>query len=241
MSNQRAANIVVLTGAGISAESGLKTFRGDGGLWEGEHIEDVCTPEAFARDSARVNRFYNERRRLLLRDAKPNPAHFALADFERRHAGQLTLITQNVDNLHEQAGSQHVMHMHGELLKARCLSTLTILPWVDDITAETPCPCCDQLGRLRPHIVWFGEIPFYMFDIDDALASCDVFIAIGTSGTVYPAAGFVAQAASHGAHTIEINLETTSGRFDEHIDGLASIELPKLLNRLVEPLVQAAR
>ncbi len=239
MSNQRAANIVVLTGAGISAESGLKTFRGDGGIWEGERIEDVCTPEAFARDPVRVNRFYNERRSQLLKSAKPNPAHMALADFERRHSGQLTLITQNVDNLHEQAGSSHVMHMHGELLKARCLSTLTILPWQDDITVDTPCPCCHQVGRLRPHIVWFGEIPFYMFDIDDALASCDVFIAVGTSGTVYPAAGFVEQAASHGAHTIEVNLEATSARFDEHIEGLASVELPKLLNRLAEPFAQA--
>lgn len=241
MSSQKAANIVVLTGAGISAESGLKTFRGDGGLWEGQRVEEVCTPEAFASDPERVNRFYNARRQQLLQEAKPNPAHLALADFETRHRGGFTLITQNVDNLHEQAGSLHVMHMHGELLKARCLSTLTILPWQDDITPETHCPCCNQIGRLRPHIVWFGEIPFYMFDIDDALASCDYFIAVGTSGTVYPAAGFVEQAASHGAHTIEVNLEVTSHLFDEHIEGPASIELPKLLDRLVAPLAQASR
>lgn len=241
MVKQSLANIVVLTGAGISAESGLKTFRGDGGLWEGERIEDVCTPQAFERVPERVNRFYNARRRQLLREAAPNPAHLALADFERRYPGHLTLITQNVDNLHEQAGSLQVMHMHGELLKARCLSTLTILPWQDDITSDTRCPCCNQAGRLRPHIVWFGEIPFYMFDIDDALASCDVFIAVGTSGTVYPAAGFVEQAASYGAHTIEVNIEATSGRFHEHIEGLASIELPKLLARLDEPFAKASR
>lgn len=241
MSQQQAANIVVLTGAGISAESGLKTFRGDGGLWEGERIEEVCTPEAFARDPERVNRFYNARRRQLLEEVKPNPAHRALADFAMHHTGKVTLITQNVDNLHEQAGSRHVMHMHGELLKARCLSTLTILPWLEDITPDTVCPCCHQRGRLRPHIVWFGEIPFYMFDIDDALASCDYFIAVGTSGTVYPAAGFVEQAARHGAHTIEVNLEPTSKRFHEHIEGLASVELPRLLERLVQPLAQASQ
>lgn len=220
----RYQSIVVLTGAGVSAESGIKTFRDNNGLWENHRVEDVCTPEAFARNPALVQQFYNARRNQLVSEARPNPAHQALGEFERNFSGDFTLVTQNVDDLHERAGSRNLIHMHGELLKARCAKTGVVMPWTDDITTETLCPCCDQAGRLRPHIVWFGEIPLEMEKIEMALAQCDLFVAIGTSGQVYPAAGFVQMATAYGAHTVELNLEPSVGRnlFSEHHYGPAS-------------------
>src|SRR5688572_11753045 len=192
------ASIVVLTGAGISAESGIKTFRDNNGLWENHRVEDVCTPEAFTRNPELVQQFYNARRRQLVAEAKPNPAHAALADFERNFGGDFILITQNVDDLHERAGSRNLRHMHGELLKARCSKTQIVVPWTANITADTPCPCCSKTGLLRPHIVWFGEMPLFMDEIEAALSRCDLFVSIGTSGQVYPAAGFVQMAAAYG-------------------------------------------
>lgn len=217
-------SIVVLTGAGISAESGLKTFRDSGGLWEGHRVEDVATPEAFIRDPATVQQFYNLRRAQLLEAAAPNAAHHALARFESDFPGAFTLVTQNVDNLHERAGSLHVLHMHGELLKARCIDSERVFAWQEKITAQTRCPCCAQTGRLRPHIVWFGEIPLYMDEIEHALQGCDLFVSIGTSGQVYPAAGFVQLARARGADCVELNLEPSQGGslFTEGHYGLAT-------------------
>ena len=227
-------NIVVLTGAGISAESGLRTFRAADGLWEEHRVEDVATPEAFARDPHLVQRFYNERRSQLLNGIRPNPGHQALADFERRHPGQFTLITQNIDNLHEQAGSQNILHMHGEILKSRCQNSGAIYDCNEDLTMEQLCSCCGEPGNLRPHIVWFGEMPFYMDDIEMQLRSCDLFISIGTSGNVYPAAGFFQMAKSVGAHTVELNLEPSANGswFDETRYGPASVIVEEYLGNL---------
>lgn len=204
------SSIVVLTGAGISAESGLKTFRDSGGLWEGHRVEDVATPEAFAKNPALVYEFYNIRRQQLLSSAKPNDAHIALAEFSRTFQGTFTLITQNVDHLHERGGSENVIHMHGELLKARCTKSHRIFNIETPIDLHTPCQCCNLAGNLRPHIVWFGEMPLYMDDIETRLAKCDLFVAIGTSGQVYPAAGFVQIASMSGATTVELNMEPSA-------------------------------
>ena len=213
-------SIVVLTGAGISAESGLKTFRDSGGLWEGHRVEDVATPEAFQRNPQLVHQFYNQRRDQLVSEAHPNAAHKALAKFESAFQGKFLLVTQNVDNLHEQAGSRNVLHMHGELMKLRCIHTDQIFDVATTIQTHnpipihssltTPCPCCNQAGALRPHIVWFGEMPLFMEEIESALSTCDLFVSIGTSGNVYPAAGFVAQANHYGAETLELNLEPSA-------------------------------
>ncbi len=205
-------NIVILTGAGISAESGLGTFRGSGGLWEDHRVEDVATPEAFQRDPGLVHRFYNARRQNLA-SVKPNAAHRALARLETGHSGSVTLITQNVDNLHEQAGSSNLLHMHGELLRARCRACAGVFPWPGDMDDETSCPACATRPALRPHIVWFGEMPFHMEEISAALNEADLFISIGTSGSVYPAAGYVAEIRSMGrAHSVELNLEPSEGQ-----------------------------
>lgn len=224
--------IVVLTGAGISAESGIKTFRDSDGLWENHRIEDVATPEAFARNPEQVQHFYNLRRAQLAQ-VTPNAAHQALADFEQRFNGEFLLITQNVDNLHEQAGSQQLLHMHGELCQARCLACGHVQPWNADIDDHSSCQQC-QTKRLRPNIVWFGEMPLFMDDIYHALSRCDVFISIGTSGHVYPAAGFVEIANAAGAHSVEINLEPSNTRdaFAEHRYGKAGIEVPRYLQSL---------
>lgn len=204
--------IVILTGAGISQESGIATFRDAGGLWEKVRIEDVATPRAFAKDPDRVLAFYNERRRQLLRsEIRPNAAHKALARLEKEGREPLLLITQNIDNLHEQAGSENLLHMHGELLKARCADCHAILPWEKDMARKDACPDCAQTGSLRPHIVWFEEMPLFMDDIERALSSCRLFVSIGTSGNVYPAAGFAAQARSRGAQVMELNLEPSQG------------------------------
>lgn len=231
-----ARSVVVLTGAGISAESGIRTFRASDGLWEEHRIEDVASPEGFTRDPQLVYHFYNQRRRQLLSPPiKPNPAHSALARFEHdilESGGEFLLVTQNVDNLHERAGSRALRHMHGELLKARCICSGMVFDWQGDLDADSRCRCCNAAGNLRPHIVWFGEIPLYMADIEAALARCDLFIAIGTSGNVYPAAGFHSLARQAGARTVELNLEETGSRFSEHIYGSAAQIVPAYLARL---------
>ena len=227
-------NVVVLTGAGVSAESGVKTFRGPDGLWEGHRVEDVCTPEAFARNPALVYDFYNQRRQQLQSGIVPNAAHVALATYEHRHPDGFLLVTQNVDDLHERAGSRQLLHMHGELLSARCLKSGKRYRWRGDLDSNSPHPENPDLkGGLRPDIVWFGEMPFHMDRIIAALHKCDLFISIGTSGQVYPAAGFVQETPST-ARRVEINIEPTSisTAFDEHIIGPAAIEVPKFLASL---------
>lgn len=226
-------NIVVLTGAGISAESGLATFRDSGGLWAKHKIEDVATPEAFARNPEQVQAFYNMRRAELAR-VEPNAAHYALARLESELDGHVTIITQNVDDLHERAGSKNLLHMHGELMRARCLSCETILPRTGPIAVTDRCTACNE-GGLRPHIVWFGEIPFYLDAIDAALADADLFISIGTSGSVYPAAGLVTTARALGMHTVEINMEPGAGRhfFHEGHYGPAGETVPAFVEALL--------
>jgi NAD-dependent deacetylase len=234
MSNYQ--SIVVLTGAGVSAESGIQTFRAADGLWEQHRIEDVATPEGFMANPVLVHKFYNARRKQLLsHDVQANNAHIALAKLERNFSGDFLLVTQNIDNLHEEGESQNVLHMHGDLLKMRCLFSDQIFDIKEDITATMRCQCCEKLGSLRPHIVWFGEMPLYIEAIEAALMSCDLFLSIGTSGQVYPAAGFVQQAKHYGAHTIEINLEpsATESAFDEHIYGKAGMLLPDLVARIL--------
>lgn len=230
-------NIVVLTGAGISAESGVPTFRASDGLWEGHRIEDVATPEGFARDPALVQEFYNMRRRLLA-GVEPNAAHWALADLAARWEGELLLVTQNVDDLHDRAHALippgpgfELIHMHGELLKARCTATDRVCDWTGDLDARHDSPF-SQAGRLRPHIVWFGEMPLRMARIQSALAQCDLFLSIGTSSQVYPAAGFVEIAHAAGARTVEINLEPSRGAhlFAEGVYGPATEVLAGFLD-----------
>lgn len=203
-------NIVILTGAGVSAESGVRTFRDNGGLWEDHRIEDVATPEGFARDPALVHRFYDARR-AALREVAPNAAHKALARLEREWPGQVLLVTQNVDDLHERAGSTNLIHMHGELKSAWCRACDARMKWEGDLGDHPACRACTMAGTLRPDIVWFGEMPYRMDEIYAALAACDLFVSIGTSGAVYPAAGFVRQAREMGAQTLEINMEPSEG------------------------------
>ena len=228
--------IVVLTGAGISQESGLGTFRDNGGLWAEYKIEDVATPEAFAANPKLVYEFYNMRRAELLKETvKPNPAHIALAEFQAQFKGKFTLVTQNVDNLHEEGGSQGVMHMHGELQNARCTNCGQVMFWTEDLDHTSTCKACSSTGSLRPHIVWFGEMPLYMEDIYDLLEECDLFVSIGTSGNVYPAAGFVQIASMAGAHTAELNLEPSNGAtmFAEKIYGKASEIVPAFFEKVL--------
>ncbi|MGB5324492.1 MAG: Sir2 family NAD+-dependent deacetylase [Pseudomonadales bacterium] len=223
-------NIVVLTGAGISAESGLNTFRDSGGLWEGHRVEDVATPEAFAANPEYVQDFYNMRRAQLQEPAvQCNAAHLALAEFEGRWRGNFTLVTQNVDNLHQRAGSKNVLPMHGELLKARCGACENILAWHENLDAQSRCDQCGAQGSLRPHVVWFGEMPLYMGEIDAALADCSLFVSIGTSGAVYPAAGFTRLAQAAGAETVELNLAPgeTATLFDRALYGPATEIVPR--------------
>jgi len=234
--------LFALTGAGISAESGLGTFRdkkGEG-VWARFDPMKVATPEAFARDPAAVQAFYDARRRNLL-GATSNGAHFALAELERALAaqgGELTLVTQNIDDLHERAGSQRVIHMHGELFKARCLSCAGVAPWREDLGGEHRCPTCRASGALRPHVVWFGEVPLHMDEIAAALARSDRFVAIGTSGSVYPAAGFVAEARALGLQTCEINLEPSDNAFlfDERRYGKASETVAAWAQEIIKAL-----
>ena len=226
--------IVVLTGAGISAESGLATFRGAGGLWEGRRAEEVATPEAYAREPALVHRFYNERRRRLL-EVTPNEGHHALVRLERELDGEVVIVTQNVDDLHERAGARNLLHMHGELLKSRCGQCGSVAPCRDDLGVGSVCADCGSGGSLRPHIVWFGEVPFFLEEIDGHLRSADLFLAVGTSGQVYPAAGFVGAARRFGARTVEVNLEATgiAGQFDEVLVGPAGQVLPDFVRAIL--------
>nr|WP_241664544.1 Sir2 family NAD+-dependent deacetylase [Ningiella ruwaisensis] len=230
-------NIVVLTGAGVSAESGISTFRDSNGLWENHRVEDVATPEGFARDPELVYRFYNQRRAQLLSDKiQPNAAHHALARLEQACSGNFTLVTQNVDDLHERAGSQNVLHMHGELLSAKCAQSEEAIRMHTPFDANSRCACCQPPNILRPDIVWFGEIPYHMDKIEAALIHCDLFISIGTSGKVYPAAGFVAFAKECGAKTVEINLEASErySDFDLAIHGMASEKVPQYVDSLLQ-------
>ena len=226
-------NLVVLTGAGVSAESGVPTFRASDGLWEGHRIEEVATPEGFAADPALVQDFYNQRRRHLSK-VVPNAAHRALADLAARWRGDFLLVTQNVDDLHDRAHLEtppasgfELIHMHGELLKARCTASGVVCDWTGDLEARHVSPH-HPCGVLRPHIIWFGEMPLAMARIEAALEACDLFVSIGTSGAVYPAAGFVQLARMAGARTVEVNLEPTQGRrlFDEGVYGPATEAVP---------------
>ncbi|MGC4250797.1 MAG: NAD-dependent deacylase [Sphingobium sp.] len=226
-------NIVILTGAGISAESGLATFRGPDGLWEGHRVEDVCTPEALARNPALVHRFYDERRAKLAA-VKPNPAHEALAALDAVWPGELLIVTQNVDDLHERAGAKRLIHMHGELCSALCAACGKAVPWTDSLPPETVCTGCGR-PRLRPDIVFFGEMPYEMEAIDEAIRKADLFVSVGTSGAVYPAAGFVQTARHAGARTLELNLDPSASSFyfDESRMGPASILVPQLVRELL--------
>ena len=226
-------NIVILTGAGISAESGLRTFRAEDGLWEDHRVEDVATPEAFRRDPELVQRFYDERRKGVLA-AEPNPAHRALARLDAEWGGGLLIVTQNIDDLHERAGARRVLHMHGEALSAWCTACDARHPWEGSLLGGPACPACGA-GALRPDIVWFGEMPYRMDAIFTALAEADLFVSIGTSGAVYPAAGFVQQAATHGARRLELNLERSQGSrwFDETRLGPASLLVPQWVEEVL--------
>lgn len=232
-----AFNIVVLTGAGISKESGLDTFRDTDGIWAKVRLEDVATPEGFRRDPERVQAFYNDRRRPLVGgNVAPNAAHVALARLEREWPGHVLIVTQNIDNLHERAGSENLIHMHGELLKARCDGCGAIIAWHRDLGASDACPRCDETGWMRPHVVWFGEMPLEMQRIYAALEDCGLFISIGTSGNVYPAAGFVQHVRRFtDARTLELNMEPSTGAtlFAESVYGPATEIVPRAVEELL--------
>ena len=235
-------SIVILTGAGISAESGLATFRASDGLWCEHRVEDVATPEAYERDAALVQRFYNMRR-AQLKEVQPNAAHHALMTLAEKWNGKVTLVTQNVDDLHDRAvgGKQltnfELLHMHGELKKVRCTESEKVVQWEEDIDIHTTkCACCNEVGTLRPHIVWFGEMPLYMEKIHRALQQCDLFMSIGTSGNVYPAAGFVQEVRMYGrGKTVELNLEPSTGYslFNETRYGPATQIVPAFVEEIL--------
>lgn len=231
-------NIVVLTGAGISAESGLATFRGPDGLWEGHRVEDVCTPEALARDPVMVHRFYDARRAVLA-TVQPNPAHQALARLDSEWPGDLLIVTQNVDDLHERAGAKRLLHMHGELRSALCAACGARRSWEGPMLDGEPfsAPTCGHCGTaaVRPDIVFFGEMPYGMDRIEQAVAQADLFVSIGTSGAVYPAAGFVRTARYHGAATLELNLDPSEGSifFDEMRLGVAATLVPQWVEEIL--------
>lgn len=231
------AAIVILTGAGISKESGLDTFRDADGIWSKVRWEDVATPEAFERDPERVHAFYNMRRaRTRALDIKPNAAHEALARLEAKWAGQVLVVTQNVDSLHERAGSENFIHMHGIYSQARCNSCGNVVNWEGDMSVQDVCGRCKRPGGLRPNVVWFGETPMGLDEIQEALSLCDLFISIGTSGNVYPAAGFVAMTRQlERAHTVELNLEPSSGAplFHESHHGPATSVVPAYIEGLI--------
>ena len=231
-------HIVVLTGSGISAESGIATFRDKDGIWARYKIEDVATPEAFARNPKKVHDFYNLRREGLA-GIQPNAAHLALGRLEREHLGprgrSFHIVTQNVDNLHEAGGTTKVIHMHGELLRGKCTDCPAKFDWAGDMSTAVPCPSCGEAGGVRPDIVWFGEIPYQMERISALVQTCDLFVSIGTSGAVYPAAGLVALARRAGAHTVELNLEPSEGvsLFHEAIHGRATEVVPAFVERIL--------
>ncbi len=226
--------IVILTGAGLSAESGLDTFRDKDGIWAKYDYRDVATPEGFAKDPVLVHQFYNMRRRELQK-AKPNAAHKALARLERDHPGDVLIVTQNIDSLHEAAGSKNLIHMHGELFRVFCFHCNKKQPWKEDLSTEVACNICQASGTLRPDVVWFGETPYQMEGIISALMEADLFLSIGTSGNVYPAAGFVEGAREAGAHTVELNLEPSDGarKFHDAIHGPATEVVPAYVDQLL--------
>ncbi len=227
-------NILILTGAGISAESGLATFRAADGLWEGHRVEDVATPEAFARNPALVHQFYDARRKRL-GEVRPNAAHDALARLDAEWPGELLLVTQNVDDLHERAGARRLLHMHGELNRGWCVECDRRFAWDGPMGEGAACPGCECQGAVRPDIVWFGEMPYDMDRIEAALRACDLFVSIGTSGAVYPAAGFVQTARYCGARTLELNLEPSQGSvfFDETRIGRAGELVPAWVDEVL--------
>ena len=226
-------NIVILTGAGVSAESGIDTFRDGGGLWEQHRVEDVATPEAFARDPELVLRFYDMRREAI-QTKQPNAAHHALARLDGEWPGDLLIVTQNVDDLHERAGARRVLHMHGEHLNAWCTACDVRSRWTAPLIERPPCPECGEQA-LRPDVVWFGEMPYRMEEIFAALREADLFVSIGTSGAVYPAAGFVRNARDLGAATLELNLEPSQGTlwFDEARHGPATQVVPEWVEEML--------
>ena len=228
------SKIVILTGAGISAESGVATFRDPDGVWAKFDLEEVATPQGFARNPAKVQDFYNMRRQQM-GTVKPNAAHEALARLEQAFPGDVLIVTQNIDDLHERAGSRRLIHMHGELNRALCLGCGESSTWRDDIVLHSECPACGEKGQLRPDVVWFGEMPYRMAEIGDALSGCDLFAAIGTSGSVYPAAGFVEEARVAGALTVELNLKCAgwASRFDEQMEGPATQAVPAFVERIL--------
>ena len=228
-------SIVVLTGAGVSQESGVATFRDSNGLWENHRVEDVATPEAYRRNPQLVQDFYNARRRQV-GTVHPNKAHQALVQLERQWKGDFLLVTQNVDDLHDRAGSKNLIHMHGEIQKVRCTKCHHILDHNKDVTLDMSCIACNAKGCVRPHIVWFGEMPLEMDRIEQALNDCDLFIAIGTSGEVYPAAGFMQLARMAGAKTLELNLQSTgrSNHFHQGVYGPAGTVVPEVVTTLLQ-------
>ena len=231
-------NIVILTGAGISAESGIDTFRAAGGLWEQHRVEDVATPQAFARDPDLVLRFYDMRRERI-QEVEPNAAHSALARLDALWPDALTIVTQNVDDLHERAGARRLIHMHGQHLSAWCTRCDARSAWRDTLGDRPPCPACGAVGMLRPDIVWFGEMPYRMDEIYAAVNRADLFVSIGTSGAVYPAAGLVRDARANGAQTLELNLEPSQGSrwFDEARHGPASTLVPAWVEEVLAKLI----
>lgn len=229
-----ASSIVILTGAGISAESGISTFRDPDGIWSKVDYREVATPEGFAANPARVHEFYNWRRKNA-RTVEPNAAHFALARLEREFAGDFLLVTQNVDSLHKRAGSQKLIHMHGQHNQALCNACGERSAWEEEMSLSSRCPACERVGHMRPDVVWFGEMPYQMERICAALANCNLFVSIGTSGNVYPAAGFVREARVAGARTVELNLEPSEGAayFDKTEHGPATKVVPHFVDRLL--------
>jgi NAD-dependent deacetylase len=233
MGTGQAVKIVVLTGAGISAESGVPTFRGANGLWEGHRVEDVATPEAYERQPSLVHQFYDARRAALA-GVEPNLAHHALARLEDELGEELLVVTQNIDDLHERAGSTRVLHMHGRLRSALCRGCGGHYPWHGDLGDFPPCPGCGAT-ELRPDVVWFGEVPYDMDRIFTALEQADLFVSVGTSGAVFPAAGFVQAAAAYGARTLELNLDPSEGShfFDEARHGPAGVLVPAWVDTVI--------
>jgi NAD-dependent deacetylase len=237
LEDARFGSIVILTGAGISKESGIDTFRDKDGLWSRFNLEDVATPEGFRRNPKMVLDFYNDRRRDLKNDnIRANAGHKALARLEKEWPGEVLLVTQNIDKLHEEAGSENLIHMHGEMDKARCMHCDEIHDWAEDLAPETECPACAKPEGMRPHVVWFGEMPLEMERIQEALQRCSLFLSVGTSGNVYPAAGFVQEATFRArAHTVELNLEPSEGAtlFRETHYGPATEIVPAFVEKVL--------
>jgi len=226
--------IVFLTGAGISAESGLATFRSENGLWNNHRVEDVATIEAYYKNPDYVHDFYNEMKPELW-NAKPNKAHLAITKLQKEYPADVHIITQNVDTLHEKAKSKNIYHIHGQINQAVCMNCGQVLETWGDVTSETVCKNCQVMGMMKPNIVFFGENLLYMDKVEELLRTCDLFVSVGTSGVVFPAASFVQTAKYYGADTIEFNLEATSNNFyfDKHVMGKAGETLPKFVDELL--------